>query len=58
MEGGTKVSAEQLERELGELLDRETFAPPEEFAGSALISRRVGLRRGGARPRGLVGEAG
>ncbi len=37
MEGGTKVSAEQLERELGELLERETFDPPEDFVRDALI---------------------
>ena len=38
MEGGTKVSAEQLERELGELLERETFEPPADFVANALIS--------------------
>ena len=38
MEGGTKVSAEQLEKELGELLDRETFDAPGEFVANALIS--------------------
>ena len=38
MEGGTKATADQIERELGELLDQETFDPPEEFARDALIT--------------------
>jgi acetyl-CoA synthetase len=38
MSSTTKASADQIERELGELLDRETFDPPEEFAKKALIS--------------------
>ena len=31
MEGTTKASADQIEQELGELLDQETFDPPEDF---------------------------
>ncbi len=38
MEGTTKASADQIERELGELLERETFDPPEQFVKNALIS--------------------
>ena len=38
MEGGTKATADQIERELGELLDQETFDPPEEFVRDALIT--------------------
>ena len=37
MEGTTKASADQIERELGELLDQETFDPPEDFVRNALI---------------------
>jgi acetyl-CoA synthetase len=38
MEATTKPSAEQIERELTELLDRETFEPPAEFREKALIA--------------------
>ena len=38
MEATTKPSSEQVERELGELLDQETFDPPAEFREKALIS--------------------
>ncbi len=38
MSSTTKASGDQIERELGELLDRERFDPPEEFAKDALIS--------------------
>ena len=38
MEATTKPSAEQLERELGELLDRPLFEPPAAFREKALIS--------------------
>ena len=38
MEGTTKASAEQIERELEELLDKELFEPPAEFRENALIS--------------------
>lgn len=31
MEGTTKASAEQIEKEIEELLDREVFEPPAEF---------------------------
>src|SRR3954469_15271081 len=37
MEASTKPSAEQVERELGELLDQETFEPPSGFRDKALI---------------------
>jgi acetyl-CoA synthetase len=38
MEASTRPSGEQLEQELGELLDRELFEPPKEFAEKALIN--------------------
>jgi acetyl-CoA synthetase len=38
MEATTKPSAEQIERELGELIDQEIFEPPKEFCEKALIS--------------------
>jgi acetyl-CoA synthetase len=38
MEATTKPSAEQIERELAELLERETFEPPPEFRERALIT--------------------
>jgi acetyl-CoA synthetase len=38
MEAGTKPSSEQIEQEIGELLERETFEPPEEFAEQALLN--------------------
>ncbi|HEX2233266.1 MAG TPA: acetate--CoA ligase [Thermoleophilaceae bacterium] len=38
MEAGTKPSSEQIEQEIGELLDRETFEPPDEFAEQALLN--------------------
>jgi acetyl-CoA synthetase len=38
LEATTKPSAEQIERELGELLDQETFEPPAGFVEKALIS--------------------
>jgi acetyl-CoA synthetase len=38
MEGTTKVSAEQIEQELEQLLDQEVFDPPAEFREQALIS--------------------
>ena len=37
MEGTTKASAEQIEQELAELLDREIFEPPADFREKALI---------------------
>jgi acetyl-CoA synthetase len=37
MEATTKPSAEQIERELAELLDKELFEPPAEFREKALI---------------------
>jgi acetyl-CoA synthetase len=38
MEAGTKPSSEQIEQEIAELLDREIFEPPQEFAEQALLS--------------------
>jgi acetyl-CoA synthetase len=38
MEATTKPSAEQIERELAELLDQDTFEPPAAFREGALIS--------------------
>jgi acetyl-CoA synthetase len=38
MEATTKASAEQIERELGELLDQEVFEPPAAFREKALIA--------------------
>ena len=38
MEASTKPSAEQVERELAELLDQETFEPPAGFREQALIA--------------------
>jgi hypothetical protein len=37
MEGTTKASADQIERELEELLDKELFEPPAGFREHALI---------------------
>src|ERR687895_73118 len=37
MEATTKPSSEQVEREIGELLDQETFEPPSGFRDKALI---------------------
>ena len=37
MEGSTKASAEQVEQELGELLEQERFEPPAAFRAKALI---------------------
>ena len=37
MEAGTQPSGEQLEKEIAELLEQETFEPPKEFAENALI---------------------
>src|SRR5918912_4532710 len=38
MEGTTKASADQIEQELEELLDKELFEPPAEFRENALIT--------------------
>ena len=38
MEASTKPSGDQLEQELGELLDQELFEPPKEFVEKALIN--------------------
>ena len=35
MEASTKPSVEQIEREIGDLLDQEIFEPPAEFAEKA-----------------------
>ena len=38
MEASTKPSSEQIEKEIGELLDQETFDPPSEFREKAHVS--------------------
>jgi acetyl-CoA synthetase len=38
LESSTKPSSEQIEREIGDLLDQEIFGPPAEFAEKALIA--------------------
>ena len=38
MEAAAKASTEQIEQEIQELLDQESFDPREEFAQNALIS--------------------
>jgi acetyl-CoA synthetase len=38
MEAGTKPSSEEIEKELGELIDQEYFEPPKEFVEKALIN--------------------
>jgi acetyl-CoA synthetase len=40
MEATTKPSSEQVEKEIGELLDQETFEPPAGFRDKALIADR------------------
>jgi acetyl-CoA synthetase len=37
MEAGTKPSSEEVEKEIGELIDQEYFEPPKEFVEKALI---------------------
>jgi len=37
MEAGTEQSSEQIEKEIGELIDQEIFEPPKEFVENALI---------------------
>ena len=37
MEATTKPSADQIEKELGELLDQERFEPPAGFRDKALV---------------------
>ena len=38
MEASTKPSSDQIEKEIGELLDQETFDPPDGFRDKALIA--------------------
>jgi acetyl-CoA synthetase len=38
MEAGTKPSSEEVEKEIGELIDQEYFEPPKEFVENALIN--------------------
>jgi hypothetical protein len=42
MEATTKPSSEQVEREIAELLDQETFEPPAGFREKAPDRRRLG----------------
>ena len=51
-------SHEALSQRLEELLEVETFPPPEEFARDALRQRPGDLPGGRRRPAGVVGEAG
>jgi acetyl-CoA synthetase len=37
MEAGNKASSEEIEKEIGELIDQEIFEPPKEFVENALI---------------------
>ena len=46
-----------LEERLEELLEQETFAPPEEFREQAVVTDDVDLRRGGRGLRGLLGAS-
>ena len=47
-----------LDQELGQLLEQETFPPPDEFRERAVVLGPVDLRRGRGGPRGLLGRAG
>jgi acetyl-CoA synthetase len=38
LDASTKPSSEQIEEEIGQLLDQETFDPPEDFRDKALLS--------------------
>jgi acetyl-CoA synthetase len=38
LDASTKPSSEQIEQEIGELLDQETFDPPDDFRDKALIA--------------------
>ena len=58
MEATTKPSAEQVEREIGELLDQERFDPPAGFRDKALIGDESEHEAAARDPRGVVGEAG
>jgi acetyl-CoA synthetase len=51
MEAGTDKAAE-LERELGDLLDQESFEPPEDFVSDALITDSSPADEAGADPVG------
>jgi acetyl-CoA synthetase len=56
MEATTKPSAEQLEQEIGELLDRETFDPPKEFVEKALIKDESVYEEAAKDPAGWWGK--
>ena len=43
MEAGTRPTSEQIEQEIGELLERETFEPPQEFAENAVAKARAAI---------------
>ena len=58
MEATTKPSGEQVEKEIGELLDQETFDPPAEFRDKALIADESEHEEAARDPRGVVGQAG
>ena len=52
MEAGTAPSGEGLEREIAELLERESFAPPPEFAERALLNDPQVYEEAAADPEG------
>ncbi len=52
MEAGTAPSGEELEREIAELLERDTFEPPAGFAERALVSDESPYEEAEADPEG------
>ena len=52
MEAGTAPAGEQLEREIAELLERDTFEPPPGFAERALFSDESAYEEAAADPEG------
>jgi acetyl-CoA synthetase len=52
MEATTKPSAEQVERDLGELLDRDVFDPPQGFRDRALIGDEAEHEQAASDPQG------
>jgi acetyl-CoA synthetase len=52
MEATTRASSEQVEREIGELIDQETFDPPKEFRDKALITDESPYEEAGRDPAG------
>jgi acetyl-CoA synthetase len=52
MEATTRASSEQVEREIGELIDQETFDPPKEFRDKALVTDESPYEEAGRDPAG------